>query len=154
MAETSEPIYTKEQAGILTAVAALQTELRLSREQQAKDNELFRDQASKDNTAIMTRLDKLGELVGKHSEWIAGKGPLCQAHLEKLEAIEGMVKANKADIETLQATVEETKGFLNGARGAWKLIAIISTLIGSAISGTVAFVYHITHLLPTTPKVP
>ena len=150
MAETSEPIYTKEQAGILTAVAALQTELRLSREQQAKDNELFRDQASKDNTAIMTRLDKLGELVGKHSEWIAGKVPICQVHFDRLTALETQAHETKDTLETQAALIEEVRGIWKGVR----LIAVVATLIGSAITGAVAFVYHITHLIPTTPKVP
>ena len=91
--DPSEPIYTKQQASILTAVATLQTELRLSREQQARDSALFREQAAKDNAAIVFQLDKLNGSNSRHGEWIAGHIKEGEAQEKRLQRVEDAVDA-------------------------------------------------------------
>lgn len=128
--DPSEPIYTKQQASILTAVATLQTELRLSREQQARDSALFREQAAKANAAIVFQLDKLNGSNSRHGEWIAGHIKEGEAQEKRLQHVEDAVDAH-------DTTLKE-------AKGGWKAAAFV----GMLCSGATALIYHLAHLKP------
>jgi hypothetical protein len=128
--DPSEPIYTKQQASILTAVATLQTELRLSREQQARDSALFREQAAKDNAAIVFQLDKLNGSNSRHGEWIAG-------HIKEGEAQEKRLQRVEDAVDAIDTTVKE-------AKGGWK----VATFVGTLCSAATALIYHLVHLKP------
>ena len=125
-----KPVYTEQQAGILAAVSAVQTELRLTREQQARDSALFREQATKDNAAIVFQLDKLYGSTNRHGEWIAGHSKVCEAH-------EQCLKNLRKDVDSHDTVIKE-------ARGAWK----IATFVGVLSSGVTTLIYHLTHFKP------
>ena len=128
--DSSEPVYTEQQAGILAAVSAVQTELRLTREQQARDSALFREQATKDNAAIVFQLDKLYGSTNRHGEWIAGHSKVCEAH-------EQCLKNLRKDVDSHDTVIKE-------AKGAWK----VATFVGFLSSGVTTLIYHLTHFKP------
>lgn len=150
----SEPVYTEQQAAILAVVASLQTELRLTREQQGRDSALFREQATKDNAAIVFQLDKLNTSDSRHGEWIAGHIKECEAREKRIKDLEDVVTTTPTcramqqeherrlvGVEGLLATHDTT---LKEVRGGWKLITFVAVLCSSIT----ALIYHLIHLHP------
>jgi len=106
----SEPVYTEQQAAILAVVASLQTELRLTREQQGRDSALFREQATKDNAAIVFQLDKLNTSDSRHGEWIDGR----------IKRMRGPGKAHRNHHPNLPGHAAGARKTLCGRRGAYR----------------------------------